>query len=194
MDKFNTSLLFVLKREGGYANNPRDKGGETFKGISRRFWPKWEGWKLIDLMKSRAGFPKCAEDDGTLSELVKAFYLTEFWNAIRGDDMPLPWGLAVLDASVNQGTRNAVGMMQTAIGGLKVDSVIGPNTCEAVWTAGPTAMKRFLAKRACRYVRTIMKTPDQEVWANDWMYRLFSVAETVFMMPGTEWVKTAAWH
>ena len=27
-------LKFILQREGGYVNNPKDKGGETNKGIT----------------------------------------------------------------------------------------------------------------------------------------------------------------
>ena len=35
MANFTIALKKVLKNEGGYANNPNDAGGETYKGISR---------------------------------------------------------------------------------------------------------------------------------------------------------------
>lgn len=44
-------LPVVLKFEGGYANIPGDKGGETYRGISRVKNPDWAGWKTIDKIK-----------------------------------------------------------------------------------------------------------------------------------------------
>lgn len=44
-------LPVVLKFEGGYANVPGDKGGETYRGISRVKNPDWAGWKAIDKIK-----------------------------------------------------------------------------------------------------------------------------------------------
>ncbi len=48
---FQKALAHTLEFEGGYANDPADSGGETFRGISRRNWPQWEGWPLIDQAK-----------------------------------------------------------------------------------------------------------------------------------------------
>ena len=44
-------LPVVLKFEGGYSNMPGDKGGETYRGISRLKNPDWAGWKAIDKFK-----------------------------------------------------------------------------------------------------------------------------------------------
>lgn len=54
----------MIRREGGYrlTNDPADRGGMTFAGISRNRWPDWEGWRQID-----AGGEPEAED-------VRAFY------------------------------------------------------------------------------------------------------------------------
>lgn len=41
----------TLKHEGGYANHPADKGGETYRGITRKHNPEWSGWKYIDEVK-----------------------------------------------------------------------------------------------------------------------------------------------
>ncbi|MBI5343968.1 MAG: hypothetical protein HZB83_01285, partial [Deltaproteobacteria bacterium] len=39
MDNFERAIAFVLRHEGGYANDPRDPGGETNFGISKRAYP-----------------------------------------------------------------------------------------------------------------------------------------------------------
>ena len=38
---FKTALNFVLKWEGGYVNNPNDKGGATNKGITQHTYNSW---------------------------------------------------------------------------------------------------------------------------------------------------------
>ena len=38
-----------MKHEGGYVFDPDDSGGETYKGVARKFHSKWEGWSKIDL-------------------------------------------------------------------------------------------------------------------------------------------------
>src|ERR1035441_4044145 len=49
---FNAAHQQVMGNEGGYANNPADAGGETYKGIARKFWPQWCGWKYVDGVKA----------------------------------------------------------------------------------------------------------------------------------------------
>ena len=51
MADFHKALKRTAKYEGGYVNDPADAGGETYKGISRRANPKWDGWQLIDAHK-----------------------------------------------------------------------------------------------------------------------------------------------
>ena len=48
MANFIKSYEITCKHEGGYSFDPDDAGGETYKGISRRFNPQWSGWKIID--------------------------------------------------------------------------------------------------------------------------------------------------
>lgn len=49
---FITEILpFTLSYEGGYANVSGDRGGETYRGISRVNNPYWNGWATIDKLK-----------------------------------------------------------------------------------------------------------------------------------------------
>lgn len=73
--------------EGGYANDPKDKGGETWKGIARNFHSDWEGWKIIDEYKRKQGFPGNLKKDKRLPDMELTFYKKRFWNVIRGDEI-----------------------------------------------------------------------------------------------------------
>ena len=48
MADFNKAYKATMGHEGGYVDDPADKGGETYKGIARRYNPGWGGWKQID--------------------------------------------------------------------------------------------------------------------------------------------------
>lgn len=42
-----------MQNEGYYANNPVDRGKETYAGISRIYNPKWYGWRYVDDYKKK---------------------------------------------------------------------------------------------------------------------------------------------
>ena len=87
MANYKEAISKVLKHEGGYVNDPDDKGGETYKGISRKNWKVWSGWKIIDNSKSLANFPKCLYVNTLLNEYVVDFYKRNFWEPIGGDSI-----------------------------------------------------------------------------------------------------------
>jgi lysozyme family protein len=77
--------------EGGYANVPGDKGGETFRGISRRSHPNWPGWKLIDFVKETEGhaartIDRHFDNDQEMKKLVEEFYKTNYWDPLSKGD------------------------------------------------------------------------------------------------------------
>lgn len=110
----------VLPNEGGWANNPKDSGGETFKGIARRYNPKWSGWGEIDRLKrqmpTQPRFGSAAyygwvrklnwllKESPAVDACVERFYRVNFWDAFRLGDCRLQttadrW----LDSLVNNG-------------------------------------------------------------------------------------------
>ena len=76
-------------REGGYVNDPADRGGETHRGVARKFHPKWPGWKIVD--KYKADFPndfvRRINDDQELVETVTL-------GSRNNDDMQMEWHAA----------------------------------------------------------------------------------------------------
>ena len=58
MGDFQKAYKELMRVEGFYSMDPSDPGGETIYGISRRNWPKWVGWEIVDLYRKKPNFPE----------------------------------------------------------------------------------------------------------------------------------------
>lgn len=117
MADFEKALQLVLKHEGGYVNDPKDNGGETYKGISRKANPDWSGWKIIDKYKKKNGFEKDLENNKELQDSVRSLYRARYWNPIKGDDfIHQDMAEEIFDAAVNFGITRSVKIAQKTVG------------------------------------------------------------------------------
>lgn len=185
---FNKALAKTLKHEGGYAFDPDDLGGETYKGISRRYHPDWSGWVIIDRFKDSSGKPVVPEADSSLEQSVRFFYEAEYWERIAGDDL-LDQGIAeeVFDTSVLMGRGRAAEFLQRGLNALnknralyidlKVDSYIGPKTIGCLQSylehQPPIPLLTVMNCLQGEYLLERMaKSPEQEKWAYGWLKRV----------------------
>jgi lysozyme family protein len=107
----------TAKNEGGYANDPDDRGGETWKGIARKMWPLWKGWAIIDYYKGKPDFLKNLFNDKELESLVQDFYRLNFWNALMGDKInSQAMAESIYDSAVNMGVPTAIKLAQRTVG------------------------------------------------------------------------------
>lgn len=114
--RFDTCLTIVLEHEGGYVNHPQDPGGETNLGVTKRVYQEFGGTKdMRDLT---------VED-------VTPIYKTNYWDKVRGDDLPAGLDLMVFDFGVNAGPNKAIKYLQRMVG-TPADGIIGPMTLTAV--------------------------------------------------------------
>lgn len=147
MSIFKTAFDLTEIREGGYANDPDDKGGETYKGIARKKHPNWRGWYRIDEEKRKTRDVKSLnailDADKEIQKLVKKFYQEEFWDEINGDlfsDQRIV--NEVYDNAVNLGPTKSAEILQRTINVLnrnqkfyldiRVDREIGARTILAL--------------------------------------------------------------
>lgn len=84
-ENFALAVGFVLKKEGGYSNDPDDPGGETNFGISKRYHPD------VDIKNL------------TATDAAK-IYFSEYWMALA-DALPFPMDVVAMDMSVNPGIQ-----------------------------------------------------------------------------------------
>ena len=75
MALFTPAFTLSKINEGGWVNDPNDIGGETYRGISRKFNPKWNGWSVIDEMKKKGLIKKNYTD--SKNDVHRAFKLAK---------------------------------------------------------------------------------------------------------------------
>jgi len=109
---FEKCLDFVIQSEGGYSNDPRDPGGETHWGISKRAHPTID---IKNLTRSGAGL----------------IYKVEYCIPSLCDELPASIALCVFDMSVNMGISRSAKILQRAVG-ISEDGTIGSATLSAV--------------------------------------------------------------
>ncbi len=103
--------------EGGYVNDPDDLGGETYKGISRKANPKWEGWLIVDFHKSLPNFPRNLESNKELQNMIPGFYKKNYWNVFWGDRLKSQKiANEIYDQCVNLGASRAIKIAQRVSG------------------------------------------------------------------------------
>lgn len=133
VDDFHMSILpYTLRFEGGYVNDQNDKGGETYRGISRKANPDWEGWQLL-----KRHLPLVRNDivnDTQLNAAVAKLYYQKYFDFLQDVDSHLV-ALFLFDFRVHGGfTRAKLQQLLNDEFGcdLKVDGVIGPKSLAAI--------------------------------------------------------------
>ena len=126
---FDDAFEKLIGHEGGFQNDPRDKGN-------------WTGGKIgVGVCKgtkfgiSAASYPSEDIEHLTLDR-AKEIYARDFWGKAGVDLVPDPLRFDVFDTAVNSGVLRAVQFIQKALG-VTPDGVIGPVTALAVSHADP---------------------------------------------------------
>ena len=142
MDAFTAAFAVVVGEEGGFGADPTDPGN-------------WTGGAVGSgrLAGTKFGISAAAWPDLDIAQLTlaaaQAIYRRDYWDRVRGDDLPPAVALLVFDAAVNNGTERAARWLQAALG-VAEDGAIGPATLAAVTARaddGGALASEFLAQR-----------------------------------------------
>lgn len=157
---FDKMIDFIIVRiERGYANDPRDNGGETKWGISVKAYPELKG-KIKDL---------------TIEE-AKKLYRRDYFTPAQVSKYPMKVRLAVLDTAINHGVLGCNRLVQQALNKLgsklEVDGIVGPKTLAAIKKADSLDLLVGLAKARQESYR---KQSDYSWAGNGWENRLFLI-------------------
>ena len=169
MADFKEIFEKTLENEGGYVLHevPGDLGGMTYAGISRKNWPNWYGWELID-----SGKP-----DEVVQLAVYSFYVESFWERLDGwsiDNERIAYSL--YDFAVNVGVRTAVKKAQPVFDFLDCDGIVGEHTLKALNTVDQSWFLADFTLRKIDYYRSICnKNKSQSKFLLGWINRTMRV-------------------
>lgn len=180
----------LIGHEGAYSNHAADRGGETYKGISRVAHPSWPGWILVDECKNQEDFAQCLAVNEILEYAVKKFYHEEYWSVFSADELPVSVGYELFDIGVNMGVSKATELLQSALNAfnkqedywpdLNVDGAFGPKTlgtakamCALSSRDGEGVLVKALnCLQGARYIDIAYRNETQEVFMWGWFNRV----------------------
>ena len=153
---FDAALRHLLNDEGGFVDHPRDPGGMTNLGVTRRAWQEW------------ARHPVGEKEMRSLTvEDVAPMYRRKYWDAAGCDSLPSGLDYAVFDFAVNAGPGRAIKTLQSAVGAVQ-DGVLGPKTLAAISAVGTAATIERFAQERERFYRSLLTF---DVFGNGWLAR-----------------------
>jgi|TARA_B100000519_G_scaffold42097_1_gene32455 lysozyme family protein len=127
LETFDEIIEVVLEHEGGYVDDPDDRGGATNWGVTQAVYENFVGYK-------------CDKEEikNMDEETAKEIYHEKFWKPSRADKLPAEVRETYFDMVVNHGQGGAVKILQQACNNkrkpenyIDVDGGIGPNTIRA---------------------------------------------------------------
>lgn len=164
---FEACLPLLLQNEGGFVDDPDDPGGATCLGVTLRNWQAWCGRPVtIDEMKALTG------------DKVSTFYRANFWDAVKGDELPSGLDYLAFDGAVNQGPARIRKWIQVAAE-VGVDGILGAASMAAIERAGAEVLIPKLSNRR-RMAYTLTANFDR--FGNGWLARLDRVTADALKM------------
>ena len=119
--RFDDCLKVILRFEGGYSDDPTDRGGSTNHGITQKTYDSYR----YDLGFSDRPVKLITDDE------VTSIYKMRYWFAAKCPVLPEPIDLYTFDASVQHGPSRAIKQLQRALG-VAEDGLWGPHCIDAL--------------------------------------------------------------
>lgn len=155
----------VAKWEGGYVNDPKDKGGPTNMGITLNTWKHYGYDKNKDGLINEKDIKLLNQDDFK-------YVLRRYWDKWKADDI------------LNQSVANILVDWYWASGkwgiiipqrilGVTQDGIVGPNTIKAVNNSDQKKLFNDIMNARIKFIDDIIKNnPSQKRFEKGWKNRL----------------------
>jgi lysozyme family protein len=171
---FTDSLRFILRWEGGFVDDPDDRGGRTNKGVIQGVYNSWRADQALPQQDIKQ------IDD----QEVAAIYYQRYWLAAKCDALRGKLDFATFDTAVNMGPNRAIKILQRATG-CDADGVFGAKTQAACDSCDlGEAMINYCDVRESLY-RSFATRPGQAKFLKGWLNRLNALRHELGL-PGYE--------
>lgn len=160
---FNGLLKVILHHEGGFVNHPKDPGGMTNLGVTKKVYEEWVGREVSE-----------QEMRDLTKEDVAPIYRKNYWDRCKCDELPEGVDLMVFDFAVNAGPSRSVKHLQELIG-TTVDGGVGPMTLKAIdeyIDNDENGVYGLIEKLTVKRQKYYESLPTFKTFGNGWMRRL----------------------
>lgn len=170
MANIDILLPFILSFEGGFVNNPLDKGGPTNKGVTISTWRS-------------VGYDKDGDGDIDIDDLrllsdhdVRDTVLRpHYWNRWKADRIRSQSVAHILVDWIWASGAHGIKIPQRILG-VTQDGIVGPKTLAALNNWNPRVLfDRLKAERVAFIERIIASSPSQAVFRKGWLRRLDAI-------------------
>ena len=170
MAKIDILAPFILSFEGGFVNDPVDRGGATNKGVTLSTWRK-------------VGYDKDGDGDIDVDDLklitdaeaVNAVLRPHYWNRWQADQIANQSLANILVDWVWGSGANGIKIPQGLLG-VQQDGIVGSKTLSALNSQDPQAFFNLIKNRRVQFFNSIVKRdPSQKRFLKGWLRRLNSI-------------------
>jgi lysozyme family protein len=163
------ALPLILIFEGGFTDDPADKGGATSHGIIQTEYNSY---------LNKKGLPP--QSVKYISDIqVHDIYLNDYWLVAKCDKMPGNFSVAVFDTAVNNGVGRSTITLQRAIGAVP-DGIIGPETLSKLAAMDvKTVGNKFLDAKIAFYNACVQHDSTQQKFLGGWLRRVQFVRDYI---------------
>lgn len=147
----NVLIPFVLRYEGGFVNDPKDRGGATNKGIT------------LNTFRSVYGRTKSVNDLKCITnEQWRNIFISRYWNKCSAD-MIKDQSIAnmLVDFAWHSGVTTAVKKLQKIVG-VTSDGICGVQTIGAINSRYAPETFNLLKAARIRYLQGIVKNKHSQ--------------------------------
>jgi uncharacterized protein (TIGR02594 family) len=169
-NKFDACLAVTLRWEGGWSDHPDDPGGATMKGITIGVYRQWKGRAV-----TKDELRRITDDE------VRTIYRRNYWNRVRGDDLPPGLDLVAFDAAVNSGPATGARWLQSALG-VTADGAIGPITLRAA--SGANDRPGVITRATSNRMAALQRMRGWPTFGRGWTNRVADVRRSALAMAG----------
>lgn len=166
MANFDLYFPTLLKHEGGYVNDPKDKGGATNLGVTLKVWVA-NGWD-----KNNDGLINYKDIQLLTPADAKYIAKTLYWDKIAGD-LIKSQSIAefIFDWAYNSGPVTAAKKLQRVIG-VDDDGKIGNNTLKKLNSLpAKEVFEKLKLNRAAFFHAIVKNNPSQAKFLKGWLNR-----------------------